>query len=163
MDAVAVCDGKRRTGHFKRFFLFLLVDAQGSGKLQQGARNVASITSVWQTNFPESDLRTDHLPPRLLQTTTNGLPLAERGSLRLVWAHMVCDPPQHVAQLCALATRERGEEVLLDALHEPAHLDKPLAPSPGEVHGMRTAVGAGSGVARPALPLGTGRTIEPTI
>src|SRR5260370_42262903 len=113
MDAVAVCDGKRRTGHFKRFFLFLLVDAQGSCKLQQGARHAASITSVWQTNFPESDLRTDHLPPRLLQATTNGLPLAERGSLRLVRPHMVCDPPQHVAQLCPRAARDRVQELSL--------------------------------------------------
>jgi hypothetical protein len=28
MDAVPVCDGQRGTGHLKRFFLFLLVDAQ---------------------------------------------------------------------------------------------------------------------------------------
>src|SRR5882724_461850 len=38
-------------------------------------------TSGLPTNFPESDLRTDHSPPRLLRATTNGLPLAERGSL----------------------------------------------------------------------------------
>ena len=30
MDAVPVCDGERGTGHLKRFFLFLLVDAQRS-------------------------------------------------------------------------------------------------------------------------------------
>ncbi len=41
MDAVRVCDGKRGTGHLKRFFLFLLVDAQGSCKLQQDARRAA--------------------------------------------------------------------------------------------------------------------------
>jgi hypothetical protein len=29
MDTVPVCDGKRESGHLKRFFLFLLVDAQG--------------------------------------------------------------------------------------------------------------------------------------
>jgi hypothetical protein len=33
MDAAPVCDGKRKSEHLKRFFLFLPVDAQGSRKV----------------------------------------------------------------------------------------------------------------------------------
>jgi hypothetical protein len=41
MDAVPVCDGKKKKEHFKWFFLFLPAAAQGSRELQQDARRVA--------------------------------------------------------------------------------------------------------------------------
>jgi len=40
MDAVAVCDGNRRSGYFKGFFLFSLVDAGAyrRGSVHSGTR-----------------------------------------------------------------------------------------------------------------------------
>src|ERR1700675_5183898 len=50
MDAAPVCDGNRGTGHFKRFLLFLLVDAQRSCKSQQPKAEWAALAPA--NSFP---------------------------------------------------------------------------------------------------------------